>query len=186
MSRQIRLRLTGYGGSGVCEWMEQDGKYRYRLSVEGEVGGRLEMLLQSRSPYMEKIRSLAVGERFDGWWKTEGETPAWETPVGWLWVLRDDKPWLVGVFPDVTTPTEAARRILMTKDPVTTEDKWQEPLVKIPGLLPNQTQNKPYLFVGGRTCRIRYGGKEQDPFGGRGFYWTAKEESGLWIHWKDP
>ena len=44
MSSQIRLRLTGAAGGGTCVLLEEGGRLRYRLSLEGPPGGDLTVL----------------------------------------------------------------------------------------------------------------------------------------------
>ena len=61
MSSQIRLRLTGAAGGGTCVLMEEGGRLRYRLSLEGPPGGELTVLVQGRSPYICLLYTSSMG-----------------------------------------------------------------------------------------------------------------------------
>ena len=184
MVNQIRLRLTGNGGSGICELMEQPGQLRYRVTLEGERGEDVELLLQGRSPHMESVQRLAKAEVCSGYWQYEGELSGSYGKWGWLWAMRSGKPWLVGIFPEVSTPTEAARRMLLVEK---TEDiTMPQLLIPIPGLqMEKEGHNLRGKTPDGQFCRIQIGYAEQDPFQGRGCYWAGEGEKGLWIRWED-
>jgi len=185
MAEQIRLRLTGNGGSGVCELMEQAGRLRYRLTLQGDPCEALSVLLQGRSPHMEDIRLLAKLEHFAGQWQTEGDISAPGIPGGWLWVLRGGKPWLMGLFPGVTTPTEAARRLLRPAEEAAADVDRLRLMIPIPGLVMQPAEAG--HFAGrsreGKPFRAQFGPPESDPYRGSGMYWASGSEKGLWICW---
>ena len=184
MASQIRLRLTGNGGSGVCELMEQGGELKYRLSLEGEPGGSLEVLLQGRSPYMDKRHTLAKLESVQGRWQMEGDCSPLGVPGGWIWVLRSGSPWLVGIFSGVSTPTEAARRLVMAENGIRAHGE-PKLLIPIPGLVLQAAAADGFSgkTPQGREFRAKYGLPGSDPFDGRGIYWAAEGQTGLWICW---
>lgn len=203
MSSQIRLRLTGAAGGGTCVLMEEGGRLRYRLSLEGPPGGELTVLVQGRSPYMELTRRMASTPAFTGRWQTEGECESLPCATGWVWVLRSGDAWLMGAFPGVSTPPEAALQALAARSgrgsPPAVEpqpgeqgaDPQPELLVPLPGVTftAGIWEGRP-CFIGaqaetGRRWTLVAGGAEADPFGGEGIYCAAANGGGYWLRWQN-
>lgn len=202
MSSQIRLRLTGAAGSGTCVLMEEGGRLRYRLSLEGPPGGELAVLVQGRSPYMELTRRMASVPGFTGRWQTEGECESLPCAIGWVWVLRGGDAWLMGAFPGVSTPPEAALRALASRSSSASPAVDMQPrdraaaqgpdlLVPLPGVTfaPGTWEGRP-CFIGeqakvGRRWTLIAGGAMDDPFAGEGIYCAAAKGGGYWLRWQN-
>lgn len=202
MSSQIRLRLTGSAGGGTCVLMEEGGRLRYRLSLEGPPGGGLEALIQGRSPYMELTRQMVAIPAFTGRWQTEGECESLPCAMGWIWILRGGEPWLMGAFPGVSTPPEAALQALTVHGKPSPpsappsaagRNTVQQPNLLIP--LPGVTF-APGMWAGrscfvaeqaepGRRWTLIQGEAGEDPFEGEGIYCAAAGDGGYWLQWQN-
>ncbi len=202
MSSQIRLRLAGSVGSGTCVLMETGGRLRYRLSLEGPPGGDLEVLVQGRSPYMELTRQMATISAFTGRWQTEGECESLPCAMGWVWVLRSGEAWLMGAFPGVSTPPDAAWQILTAypgmntataQQPRQDQEALEKPelLVPLPGITfsPGVWSGKSCYIAeqaeAGRRWTLIRGNPNEDPFGGEGIYCAAADGGGYWLRWQN-